>query len=225
MPDDIDPNAPPPAAPAPQPSPTPAAPPAPAFTQAQVDAMVADAAMKAHNAAEAAARRRYEGKEPAPAKPAPAAGSPPAAPPAGPGLTAQDIFRVTALQAATTEYGLTARASEMFLERVMVEKPADVRAWVAAEVAALGLSKSTPSTPPPAGSPAAPAAATQPPAPATSTPSGSPPASSVGVYDLKPSQMKPADVAAYVAKNGHRAFSALVRQELSGTRVTAPPRR
>ena len=140
-------------------------------------------------------------------------------------MTAQDFLRISAFTAAATEIGIPSRGVEMLLERVMTEKPADVRAWTATEAASFGWSKSNGTiTPPPAGSPAAPAAATQPPVPATPTPSGSPPAPSAGVYDLKPSQMKPQDVAAYVAKHGHRAFSALVRQELSGTRVTAPPR-
>lgn len=218
-------NGTPPAAPAPQPSQPPAPPTPPVYTQAQVDAMLADAKTQAHNAGAAATRRALEGRSTGTSTPAPQPNQPPTPQPAGAGLTAQDIFRVTAFQAAASEYGLTARASEMLLERVMAEKPADVRAWTATEAASFGWpAKSTP-TPSPAGSPAPHVAASVPAMPATPTPSGSPPASSAGTYDVKPSQMKPADVAAYVAKNGPKAFSALVRQELAGTRLAPPPRR
>ena len=108
----------------------------------------------------------------------------------------------------------------------MAAPPADARAWVAEQAASFGWAKPTgATTPSPAGSPAPHVAASVPAMPATPTPSGSPPASSAGTYDVKPSQMKPADVAAYVAKNGPKAFSALVRQELAGTRLAPPPRR
>lgn len=217
------------AAPAPQPSaPAGTAPTTPAFTQAQVDAMLADAKKQAHDAAYAQARRTFEQRGNGTSTPAPQPTPQPTANVAAPGMTAQDFLRISAFTAAASEHGIPARGVEMLLERVMAEKPADVRAWTANEATSFGWSKTaTPSTPPAAsGSPApAPAAPSASSTPATSTPSGSPPAPSAGVYDPKPSQMKPADIAAFVAKNGPKAWAALVRQELAGTRVTPPPRR
>jgi hypothetical protein len=187
--------------------------------------MVAAASQKAHDAAEAAARRRYDERQRTSPPPAPQPNATPTAQAAAPGMTAQDILRISAFTAAAAEHGIPARGVEMLLERVMLEKPADVRGWTGTEAASYGWSKVA--STPPAGSPAAPAtAAAQPLVPPTPTPSGSPPAPSAGgSYDLKPTQMKPADVTAYIAKNGYKAFAALVRAELSGTRVTAPPRR
>lgn len=214
-------SAPPPAAPAPQPSsPAPSAP-APAYTQAQVDAMIAEASRKAHDAAHAEARRIREGKGNGASSPAPQPASP--TPAAASGLTFQDLARYDAFKTAASEHGVPARGVEMLLTEFMATKPSDPRAWVAEQAAAFGWSKAT--STPPAANPAATPAPSAPSVPPTPTPSGSPPAPSSGVYDLKPSQMKPADIAAYVAKNGPKAFSALVRQELAGTRLTPPPRR
>lgn len=216
-------NAAPSAAPAPQP-PTPAASaPAPVYTQAQVDAMLAEVRTQAHNAGAAATRRALEGRT-GTSSPAPQPNPPPAAP--SPGLTFADLARFQAFNAAAAEHGIPPAGVEMLLGQWGEARPPDTTAWVREKAAAFGWSKSNTSTPSAVGSPpATPVAASAPPMPASPTPSGSPPAASAGVYDPKPSQMKPADVSAYIAKNGPKAFAALVRQELAGTRVTPPPRR
>lgn len=214
------------AAPAPQPSaPAANASTPPAFTREQVDAMIADAKKQAHDAAYAQARRTFEQRSNGTPTP-PAPQSPPPAAPTSAGLTFADLARFQAFNAAASEHGIPPAGVELLLGQWGEARPTDTRAWVAEKAAQFGWSKTATVTPPASGSPAAPIAApSAPPTPATSTPSGSPPAPSAGVYDPKPSQMKPADVQAYVAKHGPKAWMALVRQELAGTRVTPPPRR
>jgi hypothetical protein len=211
------------AAPAEQPAASAPPQPAAAFTADQVAQMVADAKRQAHDAAMAEARRVFEGKQKPASTPAPQPTPPTGAQPSG--LTFADLARFQAFNAAAAEIGIPPAGAEMLLTRWAEARPTDTRAWLAAEAAPFGWSKPASPSTPSAGTPATPASPSAPAVPATPTPSGSPPAPSAGVYDPKPSQMKPADVQAFIAKNGPKAWMALVRQELAGTRVTPPPRR
>lgn len=214
------------AAPAPQPIAPASPPPAPAFTQAQVDAMLADAKKQAYDSAYAQARRTFEQKGNGASTPTQTQPTPSPAPAAPGGMTFADLARYDAFKDAVAAHSVPPAGRALLMERFMSSPPADVVTWVSEQAAAFGWAKQTSPTQPAGSQPSgAPVVQATPPTPPTSTPSGSPPAPSAGVYDPKPSQMKPADVQAYVAKHGPKAWMALVRQELAGTRVTPPPRR
>lgn len=198
-PDDLA-TAPPPASPA-APAEQPAAP--IMFTAEQVAERERVAAQKAHDAAEAAARRRYEERQkPASTPAATTTPQPNAAPSAG--LTIQDFTRFAAFTAVASEVGIPPAGVEMLMERVMAEKPTDVRAWTTAEATRFGWSKQpaaptvNPTPGPAPGNAGSPAPLVTP----TPTPGGPPPAPSAGQFRAPVIQWSQAELDAHAAKNG-----------------------
>lgn len=210
----------------PPPAPTPAAAPAQqpaasALESPEVRAFVAAEVERVRNATWKQAResmgKRSNGAAPTPeAQPT----SQPTAPPQATGLTAHDILRVSAFTAAASEHGIPPRGVEMLLERVMTEKPADVRAWTATEAAQFGWSK--PTTTAPAPTPAAPAASQASGPPVTSN--GAP--SSVGrvTDDVPLIDRSPADQDAYRKQHGLVPFTDRLLREAreNKTRLRLP---
>lgn len=142
----IEPTTPPAASPA-APAEQPAAP-APMFTAEQVVERERAAAQKAHDAAMAEARRLFEGKQRATSQPPPAQQQPaqqPAAP-APAATSALDIARVVQFTTEAAQHGIPAKGIELLASRLDVERPTDVRAWVAEQADAYGWRKPTPTT-------------------------------------------------------------------------------
>lgn len=204
------------AAPAPQPAATPQT-----FTAEQVAERERVAAQKAHDAAEAAARKRYEERDrqrtstPAPQPtPTPAASS-------GGGLTFKDLARFNAFNAATAEHGVPPAGAELLLERFETAKPGDVTTWVAEEAKRFGWSKPAPVNPNPTpgaqpGTAGSPASAIVP----TPTPGGPPPAPSAGQFRAPVIRWSAAELDAYAAANGGPAsISRLFAEDMARTRI------
>lgn len=209
----------PPAAPAQQPSANPLDLPE---VRAAIASASSAAAEQARNATWKQARetlgKKTNGTAPTP-EPQPT--QPPAAPSPTAGLTAHDILRVSAFTAAATEHGVPPRGVEMLLERVMTEKPADVRAWVATEAASFGWSKPTPTTS--ASTPAAPQAATQASGPPV-TSNGAPSSAGRVTDDVPLIDRSPADQDAFRKQHGLIAFTDRLLKEAreNKTRLRLP---